>query len=95
MANPFTVETRRRLSESDPKWRFKAILRIITTIFAAVSTVLFAISVTLANNNFTNIDGNGQWTDGLAIAPVCARSLGHHYHLSVYISLRSAANQQL
>lgn len=73
MANgPLTVETRRRLYEEDTKWSLKAILRIIATVSAFLTTILFAASVSLANKNFVDPYGQGasDWMDGMALAPV-------------------------
>lgn len=71
MANgPLTVETRRRLKEEDSKWTIKAIVRVLAVVFAAIALVLFSVAVSITNENFVNTGGNGDWSDGLAIAPV-------------------------
>jgi len=67
---PLTVETRRLLKEEDAHWTIKALARVLAAIFAAIALVLFAVAVSLTNQNFVNISGNGDWSDGLAIAPV-------------------------
>ncbi|MCJ1395274.1 hypothetical protein MMC18_008158 [Xylographa bjoerkii] len=69
MRSPLTVETRRRLYEEDSKWPAKAILRVVAACFALVATILFAVAISFENMNFSNTAGNGDWTDGLALAP--------------------------
>lgn len=64
------VDTRRRLYEQDSRWSVKAVLRFLTTGFALLSMILFAASVSFTNANFIDTDGEGDWTDGLALAPV-------------------------
>ena len=66
----FPPETRRRLAENDPRWSVKVILRIVTTVLAFLGMVLFAAAVSKTNMNFINLAGDGDWTDGLALAPV-------------------------
>ena len=70
MQTPLPVETRRRMYETDPKWIFKTILRLVTTFCALLSLALFAAATHLTNLNFINLAGDGDWTDGMAIAPV-------------------------
>ncbi|MCJ1253522.1 hypothetical protein MMC24_001334 [Lignoscripta atroalba] len=67
---PIPYDTRRRLSERDPQWQVKAILRVVCTVFALWAMILFAISCSYTNQHFINSDGNGDWPDGLALAPV-------------------------
>ena len=52
------------------KWSVKTVLRIVATGAALLSMILFAVSVSYTNQNFINTDGPGDWTDGLALAPV-------------------------
>ncbi|MCJ1336322.1 hypothetical protein MMC09_001598 [Bachmanniomyces sp. S44760] len=68
--SPITLETRRRLADSDPKWPAKAILRLIGIPFAFLAMCFFAASISYTNANFINTAGNGDWTDGLALAPI-------------------------
>jgi hypothetical protein len=64
------VDITRQLREEDSKWSLKAILRLVTAFFAIIDVILFAVSVSLTNQNFINLSGNGDWSDGLALAPV-------------------------
>ena len=73
--SPLTVDTRRRLYEEDSKWPLKAVLRIIATGAALLAMILFAVAVSYENKNFVNTNGAGDWTDGLALAPVCLSSI--------------------
>ena len=68
--SPLTVDIRRRLNDRDSRWPAKAVLRIIAMGFEFLAMVLFAVAVTMTNKNFTNTDGPGDWTDGIALAPV-------------------------
>ena len=70
MRSPLTVDVRRRLNDQDSRWPAKAILRIIAMGFEFLAMVLFAAAVSMTNKNFTNTDGPGDWTDGMALAPV-------------------------
>ncbi|MCJ1486411.1 hypothetical protein MMC06_006588 [Schaereria dolodes] len=72
---PLPVDTYRRLNEQEPKWHIKAILRILGTLVAIIAVILFAVSVSYTNQNFINTTGAGDWTDGLAIAPVSHHQL--------------------
>lgn len=67
---PLPAETRRRLYENDAKWPVKLILRAIATIFAFLGMILFAVATSLTNQNFINLSGGGDWTDGMTLAPV-------------------------
>ncbi|MCJ1316496.1 hypothetical protein MMC15_001817 [Xylographa vitiligo] len=100
MRSPLTVETRRKLYEEDSKWPVKAVLRIVAACFALIATILFAIATSFENANFSNTAGNGDWTDGLALAPVVLSFLyniatltlhfvvrrGHHFHPAWHIA---------
>ena len=68
--NLVTEETRRRLQEQDPRWRSKAILRVIATFCSFVAMVLFAVSVAMTVHWGEIWNGGGDWTDGMALAPV-------------------------
>ena len=70
MRSPLSIDVRRQLNNQDSRWSAKAILRIIAMGFEIVATILFAVAVSLTNKNFTNMDGPGDWTDGMALAPV-------------------------
>ncbi|MCJ1248501.1 hypothetical protein MMC30_005719 [Trapelia coarctata] len=85
---PLTVETRRLLKEEDSNWTIKALARVLAAIFAAIALVLFAVSVSLTNQNFDNTSGNGDWSDGLAIAPA-ALSLLTNIVTLILLPLRS------
>lgn len=80
---PIREESQRRLNEGDPRWKAKAVLRIISTLLAFLAMILFAISVGMTvhwENVWNNGYGN-DWTDGMPLAPVCnptAHGLGHH-----------------
>ena len=70
MKTPLPAETRRRLYEGDTKWPVKIILRAIATFFAFLAMILFAVATSLENQNFIDLDGPGDWTDGMTLAPV-------------------------
>lgn len=70
--NPVAEETRRRLKEQDPRWRSKAILRVIATFCSFVAMVLFAVAVAMTIHWGEIWNGGGDWTDGMALAPVSA-----------------------
>lgn len=53
-----------------PKQRGQVILRIVASTFALLAMSLFAASISYTNESYTNLLGNGDWTDGLALAPV-------------------------
>ena len=73
--NPIAEETRRRLQEDDPRWKSKAILRVVATVCAFIAMVLFAVAVamTLHWADIWNDGIGGDWANGMALAPVCAR----------------------
>ena len=60
----------RKVALEDSRWAFKALLRFMGTLFGLVAMSLFAASVSYTNNNFINTMGDGDWADGLALAPV-------------------------
>ena len=64
------AETRRTLTEHDPRWPIKAALRVMCIPFAFLAMLMFAISISLTNKHFYNSDGQGDWTDGMCLAPV-------------------------
>ena len=70
MPSVLTIETRRSAFEEDAKWRGKAICRLTAIIFGLAGTALFGSAVGITNANFTNTMGAGDWTDGIALAPV-------------------------
>jgi len=84
------VDTRRHLREEDSKWSVKALLRLVTAFFAALAVVLFATAISLTNQNFVNVSGNGDWSDGLALAPAVLAFLYNSLTL-VLIPLRKGA----
>lgn len=76
MARPFLQpETRRTLNEHDSKWHIKAILRLVATFFAFIAMILFAVSISISLKYFDLI--NGDWTDGLPLAPVSPHNHRH------------------
>ena len=64
------IETRRNAFEEDPKWQHKTILRFVAIAFALIAAALFSTAIGLTNYNFVNTLGGGDWTDGVALAPV-------------------------
>jgi hypothetical protein len=54
----------------DTRWRTKALLRFIGSIFAVIAMGIFSAAVSQTNNNFINTAGNGDWPDGMTLAPV-------------------------
>lgn len=82
---PLTAETRRTLSENDAKWPVKLILRAVATFLAFLGMILFAVATSLTNQHFINLNGDGDWTDGMALAPVRqANSPPFSLHDSLY-----------
>ena len=67
---PFPAETRKNLYEGDAKWPSKLVLRAVTTFVAFLAMILFAVATSLTNQNFINLNGDGDWTDGMTLAPV-------------------------
>ena len=67
------AETGKELLE-DSRWAMKAMLRLVATAFGLVAMALFAAAVAYTNDNFVNTSGNGDWPDGLCLAPVCSFS---------------------
>jgi len=65
----FTPEIRRRLQESDRKWRTKAILRIVAAVFCLIGFSLFAAAIPTWDQNFFHAEGpsHGDWQDGMPI----------------------------
>ncbi|ETN39671.1 uncharacterized protein HMPREF1541_05897 [Cyphellophora europaea CBS 101466] len=65
---------RSELATSDPRWRSKTILHLITINLALVAIILFATSIELWDGNFFHATGpsRGDWTDGFPLAPLCA-----------------------
>ena len=71
---PISQDTKRRLHEADPKWISRAAIRLISTFFAFIAMILFAVAVGRSvqwENTWDNGYGN-DWTDGLPLAPVRA-----------------------
>jgi hypothetical protein len=102
MRSPLSIESQRRAYEEDPKWRAKAVLRIAATLTALIAIALFAASISYTDSGFTSTAGpEGDWTDGLALAPVIfallynsAVLIGHFglrrgrpFHPSIYLAL--------
>ena len=65
-----STENRRSAFEEDAKWRAKAICRLVALVFALAATALFSSAIGITNANFVNTMGAGDWTDGIALAPV-------------------------
>lgn len=66
---PITAETRRALTEYDPRWPLKLGMRAVATFFAFIDLLLFPIATGLSIKNY----GGSDWVDGMPIAPVCLR----------------------
>jgi hypothetical protein len=62
---------RRAPREIDSRWRSKTLLRFIATLVALVAMGIFGAAVSQTNSNFINTEGDGDWPDGMALAPVC------------------------
>lgn len=88
---PISLESKRRLHEGDPRWISKATLRLISSFFAFLALILFAVAVGKTiqwEKAWDNGYGN-DWTDGMPLAPVSlhltpvpgVQDLGKHsYH---------------
>lgn len=70
MRGPLSVDARRQAHDEDPRWHTKAVLRVVATFFSLLAMCLFAAAISYTNANFVNTMGNGDWSDGLALAPV-------------------------
>ena len=70
MSSQEIAEVRQALLQ-DSRWAFKALLRLIATVFGFIAMSLFAAAIAYTNENFINTQGNGDWSDGLCLAPVC------------------------
>ena len=57
-------------SRPSPKQSTQVVLRLCATVMGLIAMSLFAASISYTNSHFENILGNGDWTDGLALAPV-------------------------
>jgi len=86
--SPLTVDARRRACEDDARWRTKTILRVVGTFFAFMAMCLFAAAIAYTNQNFINTMGNGDWTDGLALAPVVLSLIYNPVILAVHLIVR-------
>ena len=64
---PITAETRRRMNEDDRRWPIKFGMRAVSTFFAFIAMILFAVTTSLSKKNY----GGNDWVDGLPLAPVC------------------------
>jgi len=71
-AHLLSPELRRRLQESDSRWRTKSSLRLVSALFCLIGFSLFAAAITPWDQNFFHADGpnQGDWQDGLPIAAV-------------------------
>lgn len=87
---PISLESKRRLHEADPRWISKATLRLISSFFAVLALILFAVAVgkTVQWEN-TWDDGYGNdWTDGMPLAPVLLALLYNPFSLFMLIRYR-------
>jgi hypothetical protein len=89
--SPLTLEARRRAGEDDSRWRAKTVLRLIGILFAFPAMCLLAAAVSNTNQNFINTMGNGDWTDGLALAPVVLSLLYNPAAVVVHLIVRKGA----
>ena len=90
---PAGGESRRRYYEQGgSKWDIKSFLRIASTGFALPATILFAVAVAYTNQDFVNLSGNGDWSDGLALAPVCPFRYSSSYPLDFDPPSKTRAN---
>jgi hypothetical protein len=67
-----TPESRRRLSEGDQKWLLKLGLRTFAALLALIGMAAMAAAIPPWNAHFFHSEGatQGDWQDGLVIAPV-------------------------
>ena len=70
MPSLLSIDVRRAAFEEDPKWRHKAVLRLLAITLALAGLSTMAAAVGLTNANFINTLGAGDWTDGITLAPV-------------------------
>ena len=66
------ANTRRALNATDPRWKLKTSLHMLTLIACIVSISLFAHAIPLWNANFFHNRGpnRGDWTDGISLGPL-------------------------
>lgn len=69
---PISLESKRRLHESDPRWVSKAVLRLGSSFFAFLAMILFAVAIAKTVQWENTWDGGygNDWTDGMPLAPV-------------------------
>lgn len=67
-----TPESRRRLSERDQRWLVKFCLRSFAALLALIGMSALAAAIPPWNAHFFHSEGatQGDWQDGLVIAPV-------------------------
>ena len=72
LARIIPSETRRALNGTDPRWKLKSILHVLTLLASLLSISLFASSIPLWNANFFHNKGpiSGDWTDGISLGPL-------------------------
>ena len=71
------ANTRRALNATDPRWKLKAVLYLLTLIACIVSISLFTHAIPLWNANFFHNQGpnRGDWTDGISLGPLAFTSI--------------------
>lgn len=70
MASSHTPRDQRQATLADTKWGSKALMRLFATFIGLIAMCLFAAAIGFENSNYQNTTGNGDWPDGLALAPV-------------------------
>ena len=71
MVSTHTSGSQQSATLGDNKWVTKALMRLSATVIGLIAMCLFSAAISYENSNYQNIIGNGDWTDGLALAPVC------------------------
>ena len=68
----FNAESRRQLSEADPRWKVKTIIRAIIILFSLIGLSLFAAAIPIWDRDFYWAVGpnSGDWEDGFPLGIV-------------------------
>ena len=89
MRSPLSVSAQRRAYNEDPQWPVKAFLRLGAIGIALIAMSLFAASISYMDAHFAATAGpSGDWTDGLALAPVFFALLYNTGALLAHLALR-------
>ncbi|CAF9903125.1 MAG: hypothetical protein GOMPHAMPRED_000100 [Gomphillus americanus] len=59
-----------KATSEDTRWATKALMRLFAAFTGLIAMCLFSAAISYENANFENTMGNGDWPDGLALAPI-------------------------